>query len=76
MYDKILTPESFCQLFTASDFENIGVFAGGTVNWLQLENSNDPATDKTKPLLLLLYWENVAFQLIFGYYKKQELLCV
>ena len=34
--DKSLTAGSFCQLFTDSDFENIGVFAGGIVNWLQL----------------------------------------
>ena len=30
MYNKSLTVGSFCQLFTAGDFENIGVFAGGT----------------------------------------------
>ena len=40
-----LSVGSFCQLFTASDFENIGVFAGGTDKWLQLQSSNDLVTD-------------------------------
>ena len=36
VYNKNLTAGGFSQLLTASDFENIGVFAGGTVSLLQL----------------------------------------
>ena len=36
VYNESLTAGSFCQLFTANDLGNIGAFAGGTVNWLQL----------------------------------------